>query len=70
MNANLLPFSSSTAGLEPGQEIFFKYKGEQRVLITISESDSGKSLNIGRLIKSRKRALKKEALLLQKEGRK
>lgn len=63
MNPTLSPFSSSSCGLEPGQIIFFKYKGKQEVLIEIAEGDAGRKVHVAALIRKRKKEIKQTARL-------
>lgn len=58
MNPNLFPLSSSGCGLQPGQVIFFNYKGREQVLLTIEEKMSGRKLVVNRLLRERKKELK------------
>ncbi len=58
MNPNLSPFSNSGVNLEVGQKIYFTYKGERALLLTVSEQLEGQKINVRQLIKKRKKALK------------
>lgn len=58
MNPNLSPFSKSGVDLKVGQEILFKVKGKKYVLLTVDESiKDGDELDVGKLLKERKREL-------------
>ena len=57
MNPNLSPQSNSGVSLEVGQKILFKYKGKKRVLLIVDESLQGKTLNVSRLLKEKKREI-------------
>lgn len=57
MNPNLSPFSTSGVDLAIGQKIFFFHKKKRYLLLIVDESLRGKSLNVGKLIKQRKKEL-------------
>ena len=57
MNPNLSPQSNSGVSLKVGQKILFRYKGKKRVLLIVDESLEGKTLNVSRLLKEKKREI-------------
>ncbi|MEL6250823.1 MAG: hypothetical protein AAFR87_02330 [Bacteroidota bacterium] len=57
MNPNLSPQSNSGVTLKVGQKILFKYKGKKRILLIVDESLEGKTLNVSRLLKEKKREI-------------
>ncbi|MEM8890659.1 MAG: hypothetical protein AAGD28_21960 [Bacteroidota bacterium] len=57
MNPNLSPQSKSGVSLKVGQKILFRYKGKKRVLLIVDESLEGKTLNVSRLLKEKKREI-------------
>ena len=57
MNPNLSPFSTSGVDLKIGQKIYFRYKGKRRILLEVSKNNDGKTLNVAKLIRQRKREI-------------
>ena len=58
MNPNLSPVSNSGVSLKIGQEIFFKYKGKKRGLLTVTDDiKNGDVLDVAQLIKKRKKEI-------------
>ncbi len=60
MNPNLNPMGNSGVSLKVGQEILFKYKGKRRVLLVVDESLEGKTLEVQKLIKEKKKEIDAE----------
>lgn len=61
MNPNLNPFSNSGVSLKIGQEIYFKNKGKQELLLVVDESiKNGSKLDVAKLIEERKKELRKK----------
>ncbi len=60
MRPNLSPFSKSGVSLDPGQKIFFKYKGKRQLLLIVDSSYEGKKVKVAKLIKDRIATLEKE----------
>jgi len=55
MNPNLSPFSRSGVDLKVGQEILFKQKGKEYVLLTVDKSiEEGSEVDVAELLKQRK----------------
>lgn len=55
MNPNLSPMSNSGVDLKIGQEIFFRIKGKNYVLLTVDESiQNGEIIKVAALLKARK----------------
>lgn len=58
MNPNLSPFSRSGVDLKIGQEILFRVKGKNYILLTVDETISdGAEIDVATLLKQRKEAL-------------
>jgi len=58
MNPNLSPFSKSGVDLQIGQEIYFKKKGKNRLLLVVDESiANGDIIDVGKLVKKRMKDL-------------
>ena len=57
MNPNLSPFSKSGVQLNVGQKIFFKHKTKKRLLLQVTSDLEGKTLDVARLIRKRKKEL-------------
>lgn len=58
MNPNLSPFSNSGVDLEIGQEILFREKGKNYILLTVSDAISkGEKIDVAKLLKVRKKEL-------------
>lgn len=57
MNPNLSPMSNSGVDLQVGQKIFFKAKGRRYLLLEVTEDLRGIELDVGQLLKERKREL-------------
>ena len=55
MNPNLSPFSKSGVTLKVGQKIYFKHKRRKRVLLVVNKDLDGKTLNVAKLIKEKKK---------------
>lgn len=59
MNPNLSPFSESGVTLTIGQKIYFKEKGKKYLLLKVDDSiEQDSKLDVGQLIKTRKKELK------------
>jgi len=58
MNPNLSPMSNSMVDLCVGQEIFFNYKGERTLLVTVTEDLKDQKINVSKLIAKRKKELR------------
>lgn len=55
MNPNLSPLSVSGVSLQMGQEIFFRHKGQQMLLLTVNEEiKEGQKIDVAELISKRK----------------
>ncbi len=58
MNPNLSPFSNSGVSLKIGQEILFREKGKNYVLLTVSNDImDGEKVDVAKLLKERKKEL-------------
>lgn len=56
MNPNLSPLSSSGVSLKIGQEIFFRQKGKETLLLVVSKDiKEGEQVNVALLIKKEKK---------------
>lgn len=57
MNPNLSPLSVSGVTLQLGQEIFFRHRGQQKLLFTVNEEiKEGQKIDVAELIHKRKQA--------------
>jgi|GEM_PF-1187331 len=57
MNPNLSPMSNSGVTLVVGQKILFKANGKKQLLLVVTEDYEGTTLDVGKLIKERKKEL-------------
>ena len=58
MNPNLSPFSKSGVNLEIGQEILFREKGKNHILLTVDNSiEDGQKIDVPKLMKERRSEL-------------
>ena len=57
MNPNLSPKSKSGVVLKVGQKIYFRDQGKRHQLLTITEEDNNKRIEVSSLIKVRKKEL-------------
>ncbi|MEL7342369.1 MAG: hypothetical protein AAGM67_17940 [Bacteroidota bacterium] len=57
MNPNLSPLSNSGVDLQVGQKIFFKVRGRRYLLLEVTEDLRDVKLDVGSLLKERKREL-------------
>lgn len=58
MNPNLSPMSNSGVSLAVGQKIFFRHNGKKQLLLIVTNEYDGQTLDVGKLIKERKKELK------------
>ena len=57
MTPSLAPLSSSTVDLKPGQKVFFYHKNKKYLLFKVTKDMEGKSFQVNKLIRERKREL-------------
>jgi hypothetical protein len=57
MNPRLSPMSTSHLELNIGQKIYFKYKDKDYLLLEVDGSLEGKTLDVPKLIRERKKVL-------------
>ncbi len=57
MNPNLSPFSTSGVRLKVGQKIYFRHKMRKRLLLEVTKNYDEKSLDVAKLIRTRKKEL-------------
>lgn len=57
MTPSLAPLSSSSIDLKPGQKVFFYHKNKKYLLFKVTKDMEGKSFQVNKLIRDRKREL-------------